>query len=55
LLHLFGPAGVAITGFAILLGAGIVGLGLWLYQQWARLALIGVAGANVLWGESIGL
>jgi hypothetical protein len=39
----------------MLLGAGIVGLGLWLYQQWARLALIGVAGANVLWGESIGL
>jgi hypothetical protein len=34
----------------MLLGAGIVGLGLWLYQQWARLALIGVAGANVLWG-----
>jgi hypothetical protein len=46
----FGPAGVAITGFVMLLGAGIVGLGLWLYQQWARLIVIGIAGVDVLWG-----
>jgi hypothetical protein len=48
--HSFGPAGVALTGFLLMLGAGIVGVGLWLYQQWARFALIGVAGANMLWG-----
>jgi hypothetical protein len=46
----FGPAGVALTGFFLMLGTGIVGIGLWLYQQWARFALIGIAGANVLWG-----
>jgi hypothetical protein len=46
----YGPSGVAITGFAMLLGTGIVGLGLWMYQQWARLIFIGIAGAGVLWG-----
>jgi len=45
-----GPAGVAITGFSLMLGTGILGLGLWLYQEWARLILTAVFGANVLWG-----
>jgi hypothetical protein len=45
-----GPVGVAITGFSLMFGTGIVGFGLWWYQQWARVALIGIAGADVLWG-----
>lgn len=48
-LH-FGPAGVALTGFFLMLGEGVVGVGLWLYQQSARYAVFGIAGVNVLWG-----
>jgi hypothetical protein len=46
----FGSAGVALVGFFMMLSAGIIGFGLWRMYPWARLAVIGIAGASTLWG-----